>query len=581
MDKLIDVNNDRIKDFFKNDVLDFRLYPDAKIASEYKKPQKKFYIIDTSIIKSEIKRKEYKDYLYCIYTDKNFKVKSDRLPYLFRLPKHINEARWDSIKFYNDKEDLESLYNYFSELGLNYKLTITPLLRQMKNTLAEFYDTRKGLDRDIWHMNKLSLAKERVNKAGCCTCINFRLIENEHNRELIKMYYKNLIGNTELTFSSMVNLYTKILAFCNYLGDKALEDVERSDFTGFIYSLGEISANKNNKIVNCISDLFKYLAVKETYKKETPIIQKDFRREGYKHYDNSVSEHIILQIFRHLYEIPFELMLMYLINYSTGMRKVDICQLKTDCLIKSDKCCFIRYYVQKLKKDHAVPISSALGELIQKRIEDISSLNYKETYLFYRAKNEPRKTKWYSDNMERWCKKWKIKNEDGTDYKFKAHAYRHTIASDLSKNYDVDLEIIQLVILGHANVQMSLCYIDESDDYKKMLNDKYIDNSGGFALLESNNSLQPSWTKENLNKQMLPNGICSYPTALGVCPNADVCLECEFFRTSKRFLEVHKNHLKEIEKQIPIYESNGWINNLETAKKQQQVLLKIIAALEE
>lgn len=584
MEKIISItktSENEIKKFFENDILDFRLYPDAEIASEYKKPQKKVYMVDTSVIKSDVKRKEYKDYLYCIYVDKNFNISSDKLSYIFLLPQHINDARWDSIISYNDKEDLEALNKYFTELGRNYKPIINPLLKQMKSTLVEFYDTRKGLNRDIWHAKDLNIAKERINKSSGCSSINFSLIPNIHNRELVKMYYRNLIGNTELTFSTLINIYTKIKEFCCFLGDKFLEDVERADFTAFIDSLGTISANKNNKIVNSISDLYKYLAVKETYKKENPIIRKDYKKESRKHHNNNVSDYVLIQIFKRLFELPFELLLMYLINYSTGMRVSDICQLETNCLIKSEKCCFIRFYIQKLQKDHAVPISSALGELIQKRIENISSLGYKEKYLFHRDRNEPRKTKWYTEQMKRWCKQWDIKNEDGTTYKFKSHAYRHTIATDLFKNYNVDLEVIQLAILGHACVQMSLCYIDESDDYKQMINDKYINNAGGFTLLESKNSLQPGWIKENLNKQMLPNGICSYPTALGVCPNADVCIECDFFRTSKRFLDVHKNHLLEIEKQIQIYESNGWINNLKTSKKQREILLKIIKSLEE
>ena len=80
---------------------------------------------------------------------------------------------------------------------------------------------------------------------------------------------------------------------------------------------------------------------------------------------------------------------------------------------------------------------------------------------------------------------------------------------------------------------------------------------------------------------MLPNGICSYPTILGVCPNADVCLNCEYFRTSKRYLDVHKQHLEKLETQIVTYKSNGWIHNLETALKQKEQLEKIISTLEE
>lgn len=112
-----------------------------------------------------------------------------------------------------------------------------------------------------------------------------------------------------------------------------------------------------------------------------------------------------------------------------------------------------------------------------------------------------------------------------------------------------------------------------------MLNDRYVNNSGMNTDLESKGLITPGWMKENLSKQILPNGICSYPTVLGVCPNSDVCLSCEYFRTSKKYLPTHEKQLEELEKQILIYESNGWINNLDTAREQKRQLEEIIKAL--
>ena len=38
--------------------------------------------------------------------------------------------------------------------------------------------------------------------------------------------------------------------------------------------------------------------------------------------------------------------------------------------------------------------------------------------------------------------------------------------------------------------------------------------------------------------QILPNGFCSLPTELGVCPHANACLFCKSFYTTKEFLPV-------------------------------------------
>ena len=52
-------------------------------------------------------------------------------------------------------------------------------------------------------------------------------------------------------------------------------------------------------------------------------------------------------------------------------------------------------------KDHAVPVSTALGELIEERIKEISKLKYKEQYLFFSKENTPRATQWYRKNMKK------------------------------------------------------------------------------------------------------------------------------------------------------------------------------------
>lgn len=503
------------------------------------------------------------------------------MPQVFRLQNFFNKASFESIFDSTEKHEKEIL-DYFSSLGFSSKnrnINGAMIPEQMKLAISEFRDIRKGLDRDIWKISELHISEERINKSASLNSINFYNIKSSHNRDLVKMWFKYLLGNTEFSVSYLHNTLSRITGFCNYIKDTPLEDINRISVLKYLDTLRSKKALTYNRIVSGISDFYKYLTIKETYKNETPVLKTDFKIREDEHYFNSVSEYVVLQIFKHLHELPFELMLMYLINYSTGLRASDLCQLQTDCLIKSEKCYFIRFHIQKMQKDHAVPISEALGELIEKRIQKLSKLEYDEKYLFTKEPNTPMLSAYYRRTMKKWCKKWNIKNEDGTLYNFLPHSYRHTIASNLSQEYDVDLEIIQLVILGHANPSMSLCYIDEADEYKKMLNDRYVNNSGMNIELESKGLITPGWIKGNLSKQILPNGICSYPTVLGVCPNSDVCLSCEYFRTSKKYLSVYEKQLEELEKQILIYESNGWINNLDTAREQKKQLEQIIDSL--
>lgn len=573
-------NTKNINKFWAQDVLDFRTYPDKEISDYYKK--RKLNTINLKNIESEIKREEYKDYLKSIFLKEfPFSYISPKMPQIFRLQDFFNKASFESVFKSTEKHEKE-IKDFFSSLGFSSKnkyINGTMLPEQMKIAVSEFRDTREGLDRDIWKIDKLHISEERLNKSASLSIFNFYNIKNSHNRELVKMWFRYLLGSTELALSSLINMLSLITGFCNYLGEIKIEDTDRILFLGYLDTLRDLKTYTYNRNINSISNFYKYLAIKETYKNETPVLRTDFKQREPEHHFNSVSEYVILQIFRHLYELPFDLKLMYLINYSTGLRVSDLCQLETDCLLKSEKCYFIRFHIQKMQKDHAIPISAALGELIEKRVQELSKLEYKEKYLFPSKPNKPMLSAYYRNTMKKWCKKWNIKNEDGTPYNFLPHSYRHTIASNLAQEYDVDLEIIQLVVLGHANPSMSLCYIDETDEYKKMLNDKYVNRSGINTSLESKGLIHPGWIKENLSKQVLPNGICSYPAVLGVCPNSDICLSCEYFRTSKKYLPVHEKQLEELEKQILIYESNGFINNLDTAREQKKQLEKIIKAL--
>ena len=119
---------------------------------------------------------------------------------------------------------------------------------------------------------------------------------------------------------------------------------------------------------------------------------------------------------------------------------------------------------------------------------------------------------------------------------------------------------------------MTLSYVERPDDFLKMQEDKYIEKAGEVHLSK--------WLKDNLRGQVLSNGICGQPQALGRCPNANACLACEHFKTSKKFLPVLKNQLETIKSRLPVYEADGNLPNLETAKENIVLLTDLIQKLE-
>ena len=377
---------------------------------------------------------------------------------------------------------------------------------------------------------------------------------------------KYLLGNTEQAFSTIINTFSQICIFCSFINSDSLLNVTTNVFQEYLTFQKELSDDTYNHIISRIHDLYNYLSVKGIMKNPNPVGTNMFRKNKRKTIENTVSEHVILQIFNNLHKAPFNYQLMYLINYCTGMRISDVCQLRTDCLYEDGKDgYYVRpYNCQKMQKAIMNLIPKALFELIQEQIKIINTLDYEEEYLFPSdvKKNHPYLAQTFRTKFKELCHKWDIRNENGTPYNYTTHSYRHTISSDLYQNYNVPVVTIQKAVLWHKEIQMSLSYIERPDEFRKMQADKYFSKTGESELAE--------WLKENLRNNILPNGVCGLAPKLGTCPAVDACLSCPHFMTSRRFLQVHKDQLATIKSRLAIYEANNWTPNIETAKRQIQ-----------
>ena len=564
--------------FFEGDVLDFTEFPDKEISDYFKEKFKNHRGLDLTTVKSETKRLEIKDiFKSCIENKSPYTYKSRYFNHLFYLTELANMFEEDS--FLEIEEDVcITLYIQVIEKNKISQEAIK-IIPSFLFVLSELRDTRTGMDRDVWYFKDYNIDETRMNKAVAQNSMNFKRIRNVEHREYFKKWFKYLIGCSELSLASIINFLPQIIAFSNYFAYKSLFDVTEQDVTDYISTL-IIGNNAINRFVNSLSDFYKYMAVKGLTDKPSPVQRYHLKKEKYVPSDNLVSEYVILQIFGKLHELDHVHKCMYLINYCTGMRVSDLCQLKVDCLYKDNTD---GHYIrvnncQKMQKTTINLIPPSLYKLLQEQVEEVVALPYKEEYLFPAPStpNKPFQTQTFRNDMKRWCKEKNIKNDDGTDYNYTTHSYRHTLSTDLFQNYDVDLQVIQLAVLWHQEIQMTLTYAQRGDEYNRALHEKYISNVGADAPLEREILESP----ESLHKKALANGYCNYPTRLGVCPNADICLNCQFFRTSRRFLSVHEEHLKEVQKNIIISRMNGWNNNLATDLETEKKLKQIIETLQ-
>lgn len=322
---------------------------------------------------------------------------------------------------------------------------------------------------------------------------------------------------------------------------------------------------------------YQYFAIKKILKIPNPVDLHLSKNNERKTRNTSVSEHVILQIFNNLHKAPDDYKLIYLINYSTGMRISDVCQLQTNCLYEDgEDGYYIRpYRCQKMRNTIMNLIPKALYELIETHIKKLNVLYPDGIYLFPSEKDykRPYIAQTYRNNFKDLCVKWDIRNEDGSLYNYKTHDYRHTISTDLYQNYNVPIVTIQKAVLWHQEIQMSLSYVERPDSFRKMQEDRYISKVGESSL--------PDDIKESLKSHVLPNGICVMSDKFGVCPAVDACLSCPNFRTSKEFLHVHRQQLSTLQSKLVIFEANNWENNIVTARRQIKELEDIIKKLEE
>ncbi len=573
MNRITNISERKIKKFFEGDILDFTNFPDDDIRCYLKVRG----VVDLSVIKNENNKNAFKDLLLSILLKGkpyNYKSTCASMIYIFRLPRFL-ELLGNTDFLGLESDILKTMFKEYCDKN-NFPNDMKRIIGSCQHTVIEYQDTRVGFDRDFWDKSIIKIAPERINQSITFTCLNFRLIKDKISREYTKLYMKHLLGHTEMSYTTISTYFSILSTFCKYVEGTQIDEVSKKQIMEYVRKKSKGKTDLINRYLNVISDFYKYLEIKQLLENPNPVTIDMFVESQYRTITNIVDEYVTNQIFRNLHKAPFKYIVMFLISYCCGTRISDICELKKDCLYyDGDGGYYVEFACQKMQKPLKNLIPKALYDLIKEQIKIINSLDYEELYLFpsNRKKNHPYLSQTFRDNFKKLCNEWNIKNVDGTLYNYTTHAYRHTLASDLYQNYGVPIAIIQKAVLGHKELQMTLSYVERPDEFKKMQEDRYIEKTEEVRLSK--------WLKDNLRGQVLSNGICGQPNNLGKCPASDACLTCEYFKTSKKFLPVLKNQFDTIKSRLPIYEANGYLPNLETAKEQLLILGNIIQKLEE
>lgn len=580
--------------FFKRDVINLKEHPDAKI--RLKVNRRKSAIFDFSKLKMPI-RLELKHYLQEILSkDITHSALNSYLTPLQHLIDFFNieSATHDRLSLRSFSSEIENKFkNYLESIGVavthsrHGKSTSLKIYERAYLFVMDLYNGPNPFDKDIWRLEQMGIDSARLIESKKMRTFSFYTIPNELNRRLVKKYMKYLITSTDKAISTIFAKLKYIKEFLSFLEEKPITHMSRSDVEQFIERLNEKDL-KNvtfNESIYHNTKFIEYLIVSNDLSMNH-FYSTDIKPVNREHTYKTVDESVIKQIFSVLNEIPMQEACMYLLIYSTGMRVSEACSIKLNKLFENENGYFIRFYSQKMRKEVMNPLPKSLYDLLKKQNDKIIKNYEKKTkYLFPHSDLKCYPSGLYREKMQEWFKELGIQNPDGTLYHFKPHDYRHTLATTMIL-HDIPSSVVQK-ILHHDSIEMTSSYIDMQDKqrierHKEFINIKgesmpiYID-----ASMEIDDIAKVEWLKKSINAQMLPNGMCSLPVAMGKCPHGNSCLTCGDFRTSKEFLPIHQKHYQSVCSLLDYAKQQGWQRQVETNEEVKKNLETIIARLQD
>lgn len=506
---------------------------------------------------------------------KYLEINSENIKTLSKIDKSFE----DNYKKFLLQSNVNITYRKNERMNKSYLNDNARLPFRIRNFLIDEYNRAEGKSPDAWNITDFNISQHRINYSRAVKTIRFYSILNEVNKNIIKDYVKYLFYDTEISVDFITAKYFAVKEFAIFLQDKNLSEVERKDIEDFKQYLLDknIDDRTYNKRLIDLSNFYRYGIEKKLWNQNHIYMEYDLFNSPFKIRGDTVENIVIEQMFKNREYFSKRDFTIFLILYCCGMRISEVCILKKNNIRKDESGYYIVFYVQKMKKEASNPIPKSLYEHIKEYSKEVEG-----EYLFTKADGSPLIANTYKDTMNRIIAKCQIKNSDGTLYNFRPHEYRHTFATSLLER-DIPFTVIQK-LLHHNSPEMSLVYTQISDSRKRKKYIEFVDKVGKksknlFNEEENEKIYEVQWLKNNLKSQALPNGFCSLPVSLGVCPYANACLTCDYFKSTKGHLSILKkqlirtNALIEILKEKKLNEQ--LIVNLEVKKNLETIISSI------
>ena len=255
------------------------------------------------------------------------------------------------------------------------------------------------------------------------------------------------------------------------------------------------------------------------------------------------------------------------------MRIGDLLKLRIDCIKQHLISGYtIEWTQHKGHKDKPpMPVRSECVAAIEKLIEITAELRDeadekdKDTLMIWRVPQgrgtgsvsvittQTFSQSWFRD----FIKRNNIKDANGDYYNLTSHQFRRTLGTDmLSKGTNIN--VIQQV-LGHSDPSVTKRFYADVKDKERAEVFKSVGVIGNINQIQSSafdNVSEFEWFKANKDKCVagLCDGYCTKPVTNGnICPRLlkrQKCYTCSRYITTPEYLEAHKQHLANLEKQL-------------------------------
>jgi integrase len=261
-----------------------------------------------------------------------------------------------------------------------------------------------------------------------------------------------------------------------------------------------------------------------------------------------------------------------IILQSTGMRIGDLLKLRIDCIKPHPISGYtIEWTQHKVRRNKApMPVRTECVAAIENLIEitaefrDEATANDKDTLMIHRPKTSGKSeqvcvptTRTFGDWFRAFVKKHNIKEANGDYFHLTSHQFRRTLGTDmLSKGTNIN--VIQQV-LGHSVPSVTQRFYADVKDKERAEVFSNIGIIGNINQIQSSafDSISEfEWFKANKDKCVagLCDGYCTKPVTDGnICPRLlkrQKCYTCSRYITTPEYLEAHRQHLANLERQM-------------------------------